>query len=100
MNRNIFYVASILGILAGCISSKNLSDRSIEDNSSSEKRLSLMNFLQSILNDPEYKSLSDYEQLAVLEVIYSLLVSSYSQRKKTNQHHDINGFLNFKQEQN
>ncbi len=94
MNRNIFYAAFILGILAVCISSKNLSDRSTEDNSSSEKRLSLMNFLQSILDDPEYMALSDYEQLAVLEVIYSLLESSYNQRKKLTQHQGRNGFLN------
>ena len=94
MNRNIFYAAFILVILAVCISSKNLSDRSTEDNSSSEKRLSLMNFLQSILDDPEYMALSDYEQLTVLEVIYSLLESSYNQRKKPTQHHGINGFLN------
>jgi hypothetical protein len=94
MNRNIFYAAFILGILAVCISSNNLSDRSTEDNSSSEKRLSLMNFLQTILDDPEYMALSDREQLAMLEVIYSLLESSYNQRKKTTQHHGINGFLN------
>jgi hypothetical protein len=103
MSRNIFYVAFILGILAGCISSKSLrgsSSSSIEQNSSSEKSDSLMNFLQSLLNDPEYMALSDYEQFAVLDVIYTLLESSYSQRTRTSQHHDINGLFNLKQEQN
>jgi len=98
MSRNIFYVAFILGIFAGCISSKSLSDGSIEDNSSGspDKSETLMQFLQSLLNDPEYMALSDYEQFAVLDVIYSLLESNYNQRKIKGKHHDINGFVNLK----
>ena len=94
MNRNIFYIAFILGIFAGCISGKSLSDSGIEDNSSSGKRYPLMQFLKSLLNDPEYMALSDYEQFAVLDVIYSLLESSYNHRKIKVKHHDINGFVN------
>jgi len=100
MNRNILHMAFILGILAGGISSNSLRDSSIEDDSSSEKGDSLLSFMESILQDPEYLSLSDYEQLADLEDVYSLLESSNSRPQRTSKHHGINEFLNFRQEQN
>jgi len=83
MNRNIFYVAFVFVILATCISSRSLSDSSIDvkTNNSSYKGPTLMQVLQSIFDDPEFLALSDYEQLKVLEVIYSVLESCYAQRK-------------------
>jgi hypothetical protein len=83
MNRNIFYVAFVFVILATCISSRSLSDSSIdvETNNSSYKVPTLMQVLQSIFDDPEFLALSDYEQLKVLDVIYSILESSYAQPK-------------------
>ena len=92
MNRKIFYVAFVLVILASCIISSSLSDSSIyvENNNSSDKGPTLIQVLQGIFDDPEFLALSDYEQLKVLEVIYSLLESSYSQRKS----HGKSAFFN------
>jgi hypothetical protein len=83
MNRKVFYGAFLFVLLATCINSRSLGDSSIdvENNNSYDKGPTLMHILQSILEDPEYLALSDHEQLAVLEVIYSLLESSFRQRK-------------------
>jgi hypothetical protein len=87
MNRKIFYAAFVFVILATCISSSSLSDSS---NNSSVKGPTLIQVLQGIFDDPEFLALSDYEQLKVLEVIYSLLESSYNQRKS----HGKSAFFN------
>ncbi len=81
----MFYGIFLLAFLAGCISGRSLSDSStdVENNNSSEKRLTLMQFLQNIFQDPEYLALSDYKQLVVLEVIYSILETSYIQQQRT-----------------
>ena len=42
----------------------------------------LMIALQSLLVDPQYLALSDYEQLHVLEILYSIMEASYNQRMK------------------
>ena len=42
----------------------------------------LMLVIQSIIQDPEYLALSDYQQLMVLEVLYSLLEFGYNNRMK------------------
>ena len=95
MNRNIVYGAFLLVILASCINS-SLSDGSIdyENNNSPENGPTLMQILQNILENPEYQALSDYEQLSVLEVIYSLLESSFSQRKSASEYQRKNPFVN------
>jgi len=95
MNCNIVYGAFLLVILASCINS-SLSDGSIdyENNNSPENGPTLMQILQNILENPEYQALSDYEQLSVLEVIYSLLESSFSQRKSASKYQGKNPFVN------
>jgi len=96
MNRNIFLGFFLLIVLASRINSSSLSDSSIDvDNiNSSNKGPTLMQILQSILQDPEYLALSDYEQLKVLEVIYSLLESGFSQRKNKSKYHANSLFAN------
>ena len=84
MNPKIFYAAFLFALLATCINGRSLSSENnidVEDNNSSDKGPTLIQILQNILDDPEYLALSDHEQLAVLEVIYSLLESSFRQRK-------------------
>jgi hypothetical protein len=97
MNRNIVYGAFLFAILASCINiSSSLSEGSLDDenNNSSENGPTLMHILQNILENPEYLALSDYEQLSVLEVIYSLLESSFSQRKSKSKYQGKNPFVN------
>jgi hypothetical protein len=53
----------------------------------------LMHILQSIFQDPEYLALSDYEQLAVLEVIYSFLETTYNQRISQSKYQGKNPFF-------
>jgi hypothetical protein len=36
--------------------------------------------LGKIMNDPEYINLSDYQQLEVLELIYTILIEAYSEK--------------------
>jgi hypothetical protein len=89
MNPKIFYGAFLFALLATCINSRSLSSESgidAVDRNSSDKGPTLIQILQSILDDPEYLALSDHEQLVVLEVIYSLLESSFSQRKSKSEY--------------
>jgi hypothetical protein len=89
MNYNIFFSTFLLIVLASRINSSSLSNSSIdvENINSSNKGPTLMQMLQNILEDPEYLALSDYEQLKVLEVIYSLLESGFNQRKNKSKYH-------------
>jgi hypothetical protein len=89
MNYNIFLGFFLLIVLASSINGSSLSDSSIdgENINSSNKGPTLMQMLQNILEDPEYLALSDYEQLKVLEVIYSLLESGFNQRKNKSKYH-------------
>ncbi len=98
MNPKIFYIAFLFTILAGCISSSSLSDNrnSVVNDNSSDKGPTLMQILQSILKDPEYLALSDYEQLKVLEAIYTILESSYnSQQNSKSKYQNKSPFANF-----
>ncbi len=96
MNRIIFIGFFLLIVLASRINSSSLSDSSIDVESinSSNKGATLMQMLQNILEDPEYLALSDYEQLKVLEVIYSLLESGFNQRKNKSKYHGNSLFAN------
>jgi hypothetical protein len=98
MNRKIFYGAFLFVILATGISSRSLGDSGINvvNNNSSDNGPTLMQMLQNILEDPEYLALSDEEQLAVLEVIYSLLQTNYIQRKSKSEYHGNSAFVNLK----
>ncbi len=105
MSRKIAIVTLILGIFLVCIGKSSSYDKiDVEYNNSIDDWS--MNFLQDLLYDTEFMALSHNDQLAVLEVVYSIFESSYSQRKNTNRNHDINrhgsrhGSLNFGQEQN
>ena len=95
MNRKVFYGGFLFVLLATCINSSTLGDSNIDvENNSSDQGPSFMHILQSILEDPEYLALSDYEQLAVLEVIYSLLESSFSQQKNKSKYQGKKAFVN------
>jgi len=96
MNRKIFLGFFLLIVLASRINSSSLSDSNIDVESinSSNKGPTLMQMLQNILEDPEYLALSDYEQLKVLEVIYSLLESGFNQRKNKSKYHGKSPFIN------
>ena len=78
MNRKIFYGAFLFVILATSIASHSLGDSSISVvNKNSSDKEELIQILQNILEDPEYLTLSDEQQLVALEVIYSLLKAHY-----------------------
>jgi hypothetical protein len=96
MNRNIFYGAFLFTLLGSCINSSSLSNSSVdvENNNSSDNGPTLMQILQNILENPEYLALSDYEQLTVLEMIYSLLESSFRERKGKSKYQGKNPFVN------
>ena len=49
-----------------------------------KKSTNLMNVLEELLNDPEYLSLSDFEQLHILEAIYSTLEKSIVAQSQSN----------------
>jgi len=93
MNPQILYIPFLFTILAGCISSSSLSNNSVENNNSSEKEPTLIQILQSILQDPEYLALSNYEQLMVLEAIYSLLKTRFSQSESQRKYQDKSPFV-------
>jgi len=96
MIHKIFYDAFLFVILAACISSSSLSNNSVENNNSSEKEPTLIQSLQGILQDPEYLALSNSEQLMVLEVIYTILESSYNnQQKSKSKYQGKSPFANF-----
>ena len=96
MNRTIFFETFLLIFLASLINSSSLSESTIdvENINSPNKGPTLMQVLQNILEDPEYLALSDYAQLAVLEVIYTLLESGFIQRKNKSKHHGKSLFVN------
>ena len=82
MNRNIFYSAFVLIILVGCISnSSGYSNNDVENKNSIDEINWVIIFLLSLFKDPEYLALTGHEQLAVIEIIYSILDSSYIKRK-------------------
>jgi hypothetical protein len=93
MIHKIFYDAFLFVILAACISSSSLSNNSVENNNSSEKEPTLIQSLQGILQDPEYLALSNYEQLLVLEVIYSLLKTRFSQSESKRKYQGKSPFV-------
>ena len=96
MNRTIFFETFLLIFLASLINSSSLSESTIdvENINSPNKGPTLMQVLQNILEDPEYLALSDYAQLAVLEVIYTLLESGFIQRKNKSKYHGKSLFVN------
>lgn len=71
--KNIFLMAFFLSAMALFVSAENHSGYGPR---------TLMVALQNLLVDPQYLALSDYEQLAVLEVLYSIMEASYNQRMK------------------
>ena len=91
MNRKIFYGAFLFVILATSIGGRSLGDSSID---ASDKGATLFQILQNILDDPEYLALSDEQQLAALEVIYSLLEAHYIQRKIKSEYQGKSAFFN------
>ena len=56
--------------------------RAKRDASAETKQSSLLLVLESILQDPDYLAMTDYQQLMVLGVVYSLLEFRYSKEKK------------------
>jgi len=83
MSRKIAIITLILGIFLVCISESSSYDKiDVEYNNSIDDWS--MNFLQDLLYDTEFMALSHNDQLAVLEVVYSIFERSYSQREKTN----------------
>ena len=54
-------------------------------NSYSQQGPTLFETLNSIIKDPEFMELPDYDQLIVLQAVYNILLESYKERlgKKT-----------------
>jgi len=95
MNRKMLYGIFLFALLASCISSKSLlSDGSIENtNTSGQTRPTLVQFLQGILHNPEYLAMTDYQQLIVLEMIYSLLEYGFMQQKSKSKNQEKMAFV-------
>jgi len=71
MNRKIFYGAFLFVILATSISSRSLGDISIGVvNKNSSDKGELIQILQNILEDPEYLTLSDEQQLVAFNATH------------------------------
>ncbi len=83
MNRYIFYCAFIFAIHAGCISnSSDYSNNDVENKISTDEINWVVRFFLSLFEDPEFLALSVDEQISVINMIYSILQSSYNRRKR------------------